>query len=248
MSFLTGAEKCLGNALKKAGFKMGQCTNPKIGALIHAYELRTLGEKEVELFEMHLLDCDYCFNEVSSFSDETSALIHNNSVQSAVENYTTETGKTREATGGIWHHLWPKKAPLILRPAFIYALILILVTPAYIGLRSYLGDKVRPVQLIGLYGTRAAATEAFVKDEGNDGVINFLVDNYSSGDSLAAIIRSSGGAVVYEDRHLTNINSRGIGHLYLRLDKFNRGEYSLEVLNPKAEPPYNRNEYNFEIK
>ena len=40
------------------------CMNKKIGKLLFLYEFDKLSSKEKELFEAHLLDCDYCFQQL----------------------------------------------------------------------------------------------------------------------------------------------------------------------------------------
>ena len=41
---------------------MSECINPKVGQLLFAYELGALPEEEVEKFELHLFECEYCLN------------------------------------------------------------------------------------------------------------------------------------------------------------------------------------------
>ncbi len=42
---------------------MGECIDKEIGKLLHAYELGQLNDQEIELFEEHLMECNYCYDE-----------------------------------------------------------------------------------------------------------------------------------------------------------------------------------------
>jgi len=45
-----------------------KCTNPDIGRLITRYEFEMLSDDEKRIFEAHLLECDYCFEDLYSMS------------------------------------------------------------------------------------------------------------------------------------------------------------------------------------
>jgi tetratricopeptide (TPR) repeat protein len=51
-----------------------KCTNPQIGRLITRYELGALDESEREAFVDHLIQCEYCHNEVYSMAPFMSRL------------------------------------------------------------------------------------------------------------------------------------------------------------------------------
>lgn len=51
-----------------------RCTNPQLGRLITRYELGALDESEREVFVDHLIQCEYCHNEVYSMAPFMSLL------------------------------------------------------------------------------------------------------------------------------------------------------------------------------
>ena len=46
---------------------MSQCTDPKLGRMLYAYELGGLNEDDRRAFEIHLVECGHCFDQVQSF-------------------------------------------------------------------------------------------------------------------------------------------------------------------------------------
>jgi hypothetical protein len=223
---------------------MDKCTNPKLGNLLHAYELKTLTGADVERFELHILECDYCFNEISSFNDEVSMLLSDNQIKKELENQISpESAQTT-----IWRLLWPNRTPLVLRPAFIYsaAALLILV---WLG-SSILNvpDKIRTVQSIGFYQTRSGKPNVFYKAKSRDAFINFMVKNYDGKSGVVVNILDQRENLVYHNEQFDDIDVNGLGRLYLSLADLEKGEYSLELKMPENIPPFNRIVYSFEIK
>jgi hypothetical protein len=227
---------------------MGGCINPSLGKLLHAYELKSLTPDETERFELHLLECDYCFNEVSSMIDEISALLYDDSTKETIADLAAQSVRPATVPVSFWRYLWPFKAPLIFRPAFIYALLLIALIPAYFGLNSFSIDKAKPIQSIGLYQSRSAELLTLDRNRGNDAVINFILDNFNGGDRLTVAIKSESGRIVYNDESFDGIDNQGIGRLYLMLSQFDAGEYTLEVINHRLSPPADRSVYQFVIR
>jgi len=64
---------------------MGGCTDKKIGRLLERYLLDLLTAEEVNQFEQHLLECDYCAAELAQFDEVAANLIHSRTIQSEVE-------------------------------------------------------------------------------------------------------------------------------------------------------------------
>ena len=69
---------------------MSKCKDPKLGALLHAYELNALSQEDTERVEIHLLGCEHCFHQLSNFELEASLLSSSDEVKELI------TGATRE--------------------------------------------------------------------------------------------------------------------------------------------------------
>ena len=227
---------------------MGGCINPSLGKLLHAYELKSLSPEETEQFELHLLECDYCFNEVSSMVDEIGALLYDDSVKETTAELAGQSIQSGDQPAGFWRYLWPIKTPFVFRPAFIYTLLLIALIPAVIGLNLTSSDRVRPIQSIGLVQIRSAEIMSLDRSKGGDAIVNFILDSYTNGDNLSVTIISAKGEVVYIDTNFIGIDDRGIGRLYLAIDEFKEGKYTLEVVNKQKEPPLDKSEFQFMIR
>ena len=65
---------------------MSNCINSKIGSLIHAYELNALNEENCEKFELHLMECEFCFNEIKRFENEAVFFRSSDEIKQAIVN------------------------------------------------------------------------------------------------------------------------------------------------------------------
>ena len=151
------------------------CSNPEAGKLLHAYELGVLSTSDVDQFETHLLDCEYCFAEIRQFVDEAELLKSNEAVVREVAG-----GIEREASGGgkksvaarLWSRLWPD-TPIIFRPAAALLLVLILIYPAFRGIFNDTEPDLKPVSSLSLLDSRSNDFKEFVIKDDNDLVLCF---------------------------------------------------------------------------
>lgn len=56
---------------------MEPCTNPELGGLLPFYELKALSEDDMNAFEAHLLDCEFCLYELAASHDTTRLVVRN---------------------------------------------------------------------------------------------------------------------------------------------------------------------------
>ncbi|MCK4773655.1 MAG: zf-HC2 domain-containing protein, partial [Candidatus Krumholzibacteria bacterium] len=116
---------------------MNRCTDHKIGDLLHAFELDQLDAEQQEAFELHLLSCDHCFEQVSRFEGVASLLRSDADVQELVRSAATALEPETERES-LWSRLldalWPKTT-FLLKPVVSYLIVILLAFPAYVGLR-----------------------------------------------------------------------------------------------------------------
>jgi len=62
------------------------CIDPRIGGMLHAYELGQLSKEDFELFSVHLLECEHCFNEVATSDTASEIVRHDEMVNRAIRN------------------------------------------------------------------------------------------------------------------------------------------------------------------
>ena len=228
---------------------MSKCTNPELGNLLHAYELRTLSEEDTKRFEIHMLECEYCFNEVKNFEQEADLLTSDEEVKELIQqNPITDILKQlRSFLTKLWGHLWPEKS-LVFKPAFAYLLVLLMIVPTYHWLRESTDTKVKEIQRINLYLDRSNGDTIFKINAESDGLIEFGFENAVVGKSYSVIIESQDSSVIYENNAFTGFNEYGIGYLSLHLSKIQPGSYRLVITDPLGKPPLNQQEYRFRVE
>ena len=111
---------------------MGECTNKHYKDLLHFYELGMLSEDDHKKFEIHLIECENCFNKVQQFKNVAKHIRQYTDVREVVKEI-AEKGDLSLKTNGvekkrifgkkIWHSLVPTSiitaivlAFLILKP------------------------------------------------------------------------------------------------------------------------------------
>jgi hypothetical protein len=226
---------------------MSGCIDVDIGSLLHAYELKVLNEEDVERFEMHLMACEYCFNEIEIFVKESSLLNSDREIQGIVKDTARKLKRSESMLEKILEYLWPETL-FIFRPAFAYLLVLILVIPAFYGIMSVGDNTIRPVQSIMLFPDRSAEEKAFQKSRLGDGLISFIFRGATAGEPYRIVIESREGQVIFRDKDFTGFDDFDTGRLILPREQMKPGSHRLIITDPRAEPPLDKQEYQFRIE
>lgn len=223
-----------------------ECVDPEIGNLRHSYELDLLTEEEVDLFQEHLLTCDYCFSDLKQFemqarllrTDETIC----NEVAALVNSPANESFGTR-----VREWLWPK-VPFILRPGVALFMLILLVYPAWLGTVNFFNaGEIASLHEISLLPTRSSNTESFIVPMGQDIVLEFVcygsivdvpykIDIYDAENNLLQSINDFRGFDQYET-----------GRLLLSGKLVQPGKYLLTVSDMSTDPPTVRQKYIYQI-
>jgi hypothetical protein len=228
---------------------MSECTDPDLGALLHAYELHALSDRDTELFEIHLLKCEYCFNEVKQFESSADVMREDDDVKEIVTASVEEDRESAPWAKRLWQHLWPK-APFVFRPALAYLLIVIMAIPAYHGLRYAARDdkQIRPLQAITLVSGRSTQEAVLKISSDRDGTISFHFSGAVPGKSYRVVIEAEEGKEVVRYDNFDVFDKYGMGELFFPLTKMRPGEYRLIIIDPSVEYPPNTREYWFKIE
>jgi hypothetical protein len=227
---------------------MFSCKEPSLGALLHAYELNALSREDEERFETHMLQCDFCFSEVELFMRESSLLLSDESVGELVRNAAGKTVMPESFAGRLWRHLWPQ-TPVLLKPALSYLVILLMLLPAYHGIRNADPDnEIKTVQSIDLFPDRSSREETLTIGDGGDGLINFLFRDAEPGKSYQVLIKSENGLIVYQEDSFNRFDRYGIGRLVLPISRMKTGMYCLVVTDLSMASPGGIQEYRFRIE
>ena len=228
---------------------MSKCKDPDLGNLLHAYELNALSEEDAERFETHLLECEHCFNQLKDFEREASLLLSDDEAKQLIKEAATEEYPQSESfLRRLWQYLWPE-TPLVFKPALAYALILLMILPAYYGLRKSPEGRISPVcQVLRLSPDRSPAGDVFKISVGGDGVLSFVFRGAVAGESYQVAIESEDGRVLFRNDTFNSFDEYGTGRLFLPLGKMKPGSYRLVITDPRARPALNRQQYNFRIE
>jgi tetratricopeptide (TPR) repeat protein len=103
---------------------MKKCIEPKIGEMLHAHELGMLSDEDRARFEMHLMECDYCFEQARSFIAEAEQLKGRPEMSEAIRGI-IERQPAAEPPLRAERKRWPKVIP-VLAVAAVVLIILIL--------------------------------------------------------------------------------------------------------------------------
>lgn len=205
---------------------LDKCTNPEVGRLLHAYELNTLDDDQVNRFEAHMLNCDYCFEELRRFDTEAHLLFDNPEIRSLVR-----PAPVREAESPIanlWRRLLSPEIPFLLRPIALIVVIMILVYPAYMGIMHRENDSAS-LYPIGLSALRSTSVDSYAIPPGDDVALSLACPACDIGAGYALSIIQETGRVVYDNPHFAGFDKYGVGRLYLPRKLLGTGLYTVTV-------------------
>ena len=227
---------------------MSECTDSKLGILLLAYELGALPAEETERFETHLLQCDYCFNELTNFRQQTTLLANDPEVRSVTEAKARKVAKSESFAGRLRLALWPK-APFVLKPAVAYLLVLLMIVPAYLGLKRQQGFDIGEVsQTLELVQTRGTSVRAFKKSLGDMALLTFEFQLAEPDKSYHLTIESESGKTIYDNAEFKNFDWTRTGRLHLFLPDIEHGTYRLLVAGPHVDSMSISQEYYFRVE
>ena len=85
---------------------MSECFDKHFEEMLHHYELGMLTDEERYELELHLLECEHCFNRVAKFSKAAELMKHSLKVRDLVKEMADE--ETRETTAAVTDIRKPK--------------------------------------------------------------------------------------------------------------------------------------------
>ncbi len=226
---------------------MTACKDKNLGTLLHAYELDALPDEDIEMFEIHLLTCESCYEQVRSFERESSFLRSEDFVQEAIGGDTgIEVMKSSSLFNKLLHYLWPR-TPFVFRPAIAYLLVLLLILPAYFGLQSIKRDDIRPVRTVDLIPERSNSGNFISISDKKDGLISFVLRGAVPGRPYRVRIESETGQVLFSNEAFTDFDEYETGRLLLPVSMMIPGDYRLVITDLQITPLSLNKEYRFSI-
>ena len=224
---------------------MSDCTNEQMRALLHTYELGGLSEEDAERFEIHLTECETCFNDVKAFQAEARILRVDNDARAIIANPPLAAAAGESWIARIWSCLWPK-APLVFRPAVAYFAVLLI---AFVAI-PFLSDstEIRPFRIVDLVDVRSGGAIVIESGAECDYILRFRLSGADTSTSYGVVIKSANNKTVFEQDNFSEFDNFGIGGLILPGSKLSPGQYELHVTDPTSEPAATVRLYRFKVE
>lgn len=226
---------------------MSKCIDPKLGVLLHGYELKLLSEDETKRFELHLMKCEHCLDRLRSFERNMEMLTSAGEVTKLIDEATEMKRPDRVSVlRKLWRYVWPD-TPLILKPALPYLLILLLIIPAYYGMvmLSKKGNvKTENILLAG--GTRSSTpAEALTieVESQTQYILEVPLEKQIRGDTLGLTIEETDGTLVWQQEMIIAPEADRRVCFTLPQSKLRTGIYRLVIYDyrtDKDQPRYLR--------
>lgn len=196
---------------------MSACTDPELGAMLHAWELGMLSDVDRERFELHLLQCGHCADEVAQFRSVINLLNRDPA-------FRPESVPSSEVLAPTAIPLWRRRLTRVLLAA---AAVTALAIPAY---RMFFVPKnvTSSVQRLDLVPVRGDGDHAIRASRGGTIDIRFYVDTAGVGTNIRLLI-TSGHHVVFAADTFRDLTASGTGHLVLPDSLFHTGMYMLQI-------------------
>lgn len=227
---------------------MTECRDKNLGILLHAYELNALSEDDTERFELHLLRCEHCFGEVKDFRRNALLLRKDAAVRDVLLDKTADERVEEESSAArLYRYLWPD-GPIILKPGLAYLLALLLVIPAYYGLRTRGQDRIGKVQVVTLFPDRSVGEPLFRIGAGREGLLSFVFNGAVSGRPYSVVIETDDGSEIFREDEFADFDEYETGRLFLPLSRMKPGGYRLIISDPRSRLPSASQEYVFRIE
>jgi len=223
---------------------MSRCNDNNMGDMLHAYELNLLSQEEKDAFEVHVLNCDYCFGQIKEFSPRGRLLISS----PELKNILAEDGISQKSfIHNISKYLWPDELPIFLRPAILLPLLIIIVillSDSYMNIQH---EMIRSARVIYLTPERATSTADIKLRLNEELILTFVYLGCEPDKNYQLSLTSSTGDTVYFDDKFKDFDDYDAGRLIIPAVKLSGGAYQLTITNQESNSPESRQVYNFKI-
>jgi hypothetical protein len=206
----------------------GRCTDPDAGRYLHGYELGLLSEAEKEAFETHLLTCECCIQSLQQGEAAAYALLKDKTVAAFLSSVSSDEEHEKGEVPRWRRILWPSRH-LVLRPLFLYVLIILLAIPA---VRSFIGDDpadIRQIKTYYLTNNRNTPDSFVPGDAEKEIILSFHVDSYMPDRRYSVLITDTEGTQVTWIESFTSIDTYGVGNILIPLTSLQSGTYHVKI-------------------
>lgn len=225
---------------------MDECREPKYEDMLHAFELGMLSDANREKLEIHLLECDHCFEKANDLRDAAVLLKDDSDVKRLIDQIDKKKELSKPARHKILNLLWPEKPRYILaKPLVILILFLIVSYPIY---RFGVYQPSRYQQTINLFPMRGGNFDIISLENDGEVIINFVYENAEPDNIYHITISTRDGDIIYSDDKFSGFNGSGLGSITLPVGKFDRGRYALSIADPASDNRDSTSTYYFKAE
>jgi hypothetical protein len=197
---------------------------------MHAYELGTLADSERTEFELHLFECEFCYENVQKFKNEGKTLRHDTDIR-ALSSEAVESAGDR------------KSRRTIIGALIAAATVIAVAVPTFLWY-----SQPSEVQLLRLLPLRGVPVNEIQLDSGGDIEIRFVLEGANEATSSHLQITADNGEILWEESGFDDYTERGLGTIQLPVAAFSPGGYTLTISEVSTKKPLPLVEYRFLAK
>lgn len=199
---------------------MSDCTNPKMRERLFAYEFAMLDDTEREELELHLYQCDSCYNDMLQFAPWAEFLRDSPVVRDAVLAGSEQPERSSGRT-------------ILTRVIIAIAAVLVIALPTYYYL---IGPSERTVtQTISLVPARALVGNVINLDLHGQVEIGFVGEGTDPSREYTVTITTTDGTTAYDSTSAFFATSEQ-GSIVVPVGLFEAGPYLLNVIDRSVSP------------
>lgn len=222
---------------------MSECSNKELGSFLHAYELGILSDEDRNRFEIHVLECDYCYERLTGFEERATILRQSRSIRELAQQLPGGDPATGTFFRKLGSYLWPDK-PILFRPALLYLVIIALLIPVTRGLWLVSQDgRTPPVRprldeyalvsptsspYLSLVPTRSGSPKISLSSNW-DGRIRFVHPDAVPGKPFDIRITAQDGSQLLELAGFRGFNEYGAAEAILPMPLIGPGQYRVVI-------------------
>lgn len=227
---------------------MKKCSNKLVGELLHGYELKILTPQETEDFELHLLECDLCREEVAAFSASAEFIRTSPESRNFVDIVLRKQVRGDSRINRILSQLWPANISPILRPA-----VLLLILISIIGL-NFSRQTMRVTSKQGIYqvdnlsslsSTRSAEAGQTLKSSERNVLTLIFKDTWSDSIYALKVVSRESAQIFYENAN-TRFNSSEATILLIEPNSLPIGAYEIVLFDSAGKSRWGNQYFQYE--
>ena len=224
---------------------MSMCNDKDKGQLLHAYELNLLSQEEKDEFEIHLLNCDYCFNEIKEFSPRGKLMVSSPEIKKAL----MEDEASKETHGQkIKRYLWPDNLPVLLKPALLLTILIIaVISLSYNNIYERTG-MIRSAKVLYLTPERASDSPEIYITENDELILNFIYLDFNPKNTYQLVLTDDQGNIIYSNTNFNDFDNYNSGRLIIPENLLNAETYRLNITTNQPDVQNSEQSYIFTIK